>query len=163
MDSVDENLNWHLEVLGLRPDQPFFSLPQLQGFLDTLFVPYSSPTGLLMGVQRVRAVLPVAQQPALLQIASSYTSFHSQVTARCGFEYPAVCLQCGQILDASGKGLCTTHMKKCGGDSGVLFLLQVMHNISFYFFSLFLILHIFLNFILFFQNLMYFCRIIRCC
>lgn len=39
--------------------------------------------------------------------------------------HPVVCLVCGQVLDANGRGECTMHAKSCGCGVGIFFLLQV--------------------------------------
>lgn len=39
--------------------------------------------------------------------------------------HPAVCLVCGEVLDASGRGQCTRHARECGCGVGLFFLLQV--------------------------------------
>ena len=49
---------------------------------------------------------------------------HALVTSICQIEYPAICLQCGLILDSSGKGQCSKHILKCNGECGAFFLLQ---------------------------------------
>lgn len=61
----------------------------------------------------------------LIPISPTYTEFHAQVMRVSGCEYPGICLQCGAVLDASGKGNCCQHVKYCCGDSGIIFLLQV--------------------------------------
>ena len=48
-------------------------------------------------------------------------------------EQTAVCLICGEVLNASGKGECTRHSFKCGAGAGMFFLLQecsglIMHK-----------------------------------
>jgi hypothetical protein len=80
-------------------------------------------------------------RPRLLQIPTSYTQFHSQVLAHsqvtadrevgaaagvvpAQIELPGVCLQCGAVMDAGGKGKCSEHVLACGADCGVVFLLQ---------------------------------------
>lgn len=42
-----------------------------------------------------------------------------------GAGHPAVCLVCGEVLDASGRGECTRHAAECGCGIGLFFLLQV--------------------------------------
>ncbi|CAN0530175.1 unnamed protein product, partial [Ectocarpus sp. 8 AP-2014] len=41
-----------------------------------------------------------------------------------GAGHPAVCLVCGEVLDASGRGECTRHAAECGCGTGLFFLLQ---------------------------------------
>ena len=42
-----------------------------------------------------------------------------------GFDQPAMCLVCGAVLNAGGKGQCYAHTMQCGGETGIFFLLQV--------------------------------------
>eukprot|EP00752_Nemacystus_decipiens_P017203 g15412.t1 len=78
----------------------------------------------------------------LVRLPHAYTELHAQVstfnngglnsgggggaavaaTDRVG--HPAVCLVCGEVLDASGRGACTKHARDCGSGVGLLFLLQ---------------------------------------
>lgn len=75
-----------------------------------------------------------AGQPRILAIPTSYTDLYAELAAimpNC--EQIAVCLVCGQVLNASGKGECTKHTLKCGAGAGIFFLLQecsglVMHK-----------------------------------
>lgn len=67
------------------------------------------------------------QQPRLIDLPTSYTQFHGMVFSldrELLGEYPGVCLVCGAVMDAAGKGLCTKHVKSCSGDSGIIYLLQ---------------------------------------
>lgn len=76
------------------------------------------------------SVMPTFQSstsPELLPIAGSYTQFHAAVLAKApDIEVPGVCLMCGAILDAAGRGQCCEHVKSCCGDGGIIFLLQVL-------------------------------------
>jgi len=50
-----------------------------------------------------------------------------------GQDQTAICLVCGLVLNASGKGHVTQHASCCGGGSGIFFLMQeckglVIHN-----------------------------------
>jgi len=73
--------------------------------------------------------------PRLLVIPTSYTDLYASLGALCppGQEQTAICLVCGCILDAQGKGRCTQHSSVCGGGVGVFFLMQdckglLVHN-----------------------------------
>jgi hypothetical protein len=68
---------------------------------------------------------PFPSRPALFPLPSSYTQLHSQLTAMGGYAFPALCLLCGAVLDANGRGKCATHSMICNKDAGVIFLLQV--------------------------------------
>jgi Proteolysis_6 C-terminal len=74
---------------------------------------------------------PFPCRPALFPLPSSYTQLHSQLTAMGGYAFPALCLLCGAVLDANGRGKCATHSMICNRDAGVIFLLQVKTSTSF--------------------------------
>jgi hypothetical protein len=67
-------------------------------------------------------------------IPSSYTDLYAalgRLLPDC--EQTAVCLVCGYVMNASGKGECTRHSYKCGAGAGLFFLLQecsglIMHK-----------------------------------
>ena len=70
-----------------------------------------------------------AKLSASSALPHSYTKLHGMVSSlvrRSGTttEFPAICMACGLCLDASGKGLCTAHARKCCGDGGAFFLVQ---------------------------------------
>lgn len=71
---------------------------------------------------------PFNSRPALFPLPSSYTQLHSQLTAIGGYAFPALCLLCGAVLDANGRGKCATHSLICNKDAGIIFLLQVRHH-----------------------------------
>jgi hypothetical protein len=104
--------------------------------VDTAFGLYmNKASGWLEGVLRCDAweqcVLvggwhyPAERPASLISLPEAYTKLHGQLCAQCDYEYPALCLMCGAVLDAGGKGQCTAHVRACGADSGVMFLLQV--------------------------------------
>jgi hypothetical protein len=43
---------------------------------------------------------PSMSIPTLVKFPDSYTNLHAQISSMCQFEYPAVCLMCGVVLDA---------------------------------------------------------------
>jgi hypothetical protein len=63
-------------------------------------------------------------QPEFIALPNSYTKLHGILTSVCDYDYPALCMTCGSIIDASGKGLCTTHNADCVSGVGIYFLLQ---------------------------------------
>lgn len=75
-------------------------------------------------LQRSNWHYPRLAKPQLIALPADYTQLHGKMLGLCGFEYPALCLTCGIILDAGGKGECTRHVGLCGGDTGLYFLLQ---------------------------------------
>lgn len=72
--------------------------------------------------------------PRIQVVPTSYTDLYAELghlLPDC--EQTAVCLVCGEVLDAGGKGECTRHALKCGAGAGVFFLLQeccglIMHK-----------------------------------
>lgn len=72
--------------------------------------------------------------PRVLVIPTSYTDLYAELgTLMPDCEQTAVCLICGEVLNASGKGECTQHSYKCGAGAGMFFLLQecsglIMHK-----------------------------------
>ena len=64
------------------------------------------------------------QKPRLKALPDSYTKLHGLIVNACDYEYPAICLVCGQVLDAGGSGGCTEHTTTCCPEGGVIFLLQ---------------------------------------
>lgn len=65
------------------------------------------------------------RQACVQMLPTSFTSLYAQASGLCpDFDQTALCLVCGELLDASGKGECTKHSYKCGGGAGIFFLLQ---------------------------------------
>jgi len=62
--------------------------------------------------------------PQLIDLPPEYTQLHSAITSLCDYEYPALCLVCGAILNANGSRQCCLHTMECGGEGGIFFLLQ---------------------------------------
>ena len=62
--------------------------------------------------------------PVLDVLPKSYTTLHGRVAQCVDYEYPAICLACGFVLDAGGKGHCTEHAKACCADGAIFFLVQ---------------------------------------
>ena len=72
--------------------------------------------------------------PRLLAMPTSYTDLYASLTSLCpGQDKTAICLICGLVINASGKGKCTQHSRICGGGVGLFFLMQeckglLIHN-----------------------------------
>jgi hypothetical protein len=72
--------------------------------------------------------------PHIAQLPTSYTDLYAELGLLLPeSEQTAVCLICGEVLNAGGKGECTRHSYKCGAGTGMFFLLQectglIMHN-----------------------------------
>jgi len=73
-------------------------------------------------------------RPRVAVIPTSYTDLYAELGALLpDCEQTAVCLICGAVLNAGGKGECTKHSYKCGAGAGMFFLLQecsglIMHK-----------------------------------
>eukprot|EP00977_Amphora_coffeiformis_P002502 scaffold469_cov160-Amphora_coffeaeformis.AAC.7 len=73
-------------------------------------------------------------RPRVAVMPTSYTDLYAELgnlMPEC--EQTAVCLVCGEVLNAGGKGECTRHSYKCGAGAGMFFLLQecsglIMHK-----------------------------------
>jgi E3 ubiquitin-protein ligase UBR2 len=90
---------------------------------------YSPDVATPVGTKGVRDACPrVAALP------TSYTDLYAELgTLLPDCEQTAVCLICGEVLNAGGKGECTKHSYRCGGGAGLFFLLQecsglIMHK-----------------------------------
>ena len=58
-------------------------------------------------------------------LPKSYTDLYAQLSTLCpDSDQIGLCLVCGTVLDAGGKGQCTKHASKCGAGVGVFFLVQ---------------------------------------
>jgi hypothetical protein len=72
--------------------------------------------------------------PRIKMLPSSYTDLYAQLSSLLPeSEQTAVCLVCGTVLNAGGKGACTKHAMCCGAGCGLFFLLQecvglIMHG-----------------------------------
>ena len=65
------------------------------------------------------------QSPRVSVIPTSYTDLYAELASLMpDCEQTAVCLVCGEVLNAGGRGECTKHSFKCGAGAGIFFLLQ---------------------------------------
>ena len=63
--------------------------------------------------------------PRIDMLPSSYTDLYARLGSLCpDYEQTGLCMVCGSVLNAAGKGECTKHAQKCGGGAGIFFLLQ---------------------------------------
>eukprot|EP00550_Attheya_septentrionalis_P012964 CAMPEP_0198304944 /NCGR_PEP_ID=MMETSP1449-20131203/57651_1 /TAXON_ID=420275 /ORGANISM="Attheya septentrionalis, Strain CCMP2084" /LENGTH=2807 /DNA_ID=CAMNT_0044007473 /DNA_START=500 /DNA_END=8923 /DNA_ORIENTATION=- len=61
----------------------------------------------------------------IAMLPTSYTDLYAQLGPIFpDSEQTALCLVCGEVLNAGGKGECTKHAAACGGGAGIFFLLQ---------------------------------------
>jgi hypothetical protein len=74
------------------------------------------------------------KRPRVSMMPTSYTDLYAELSQLLpDSEQSAVCLVCGEVLNAGGRGECTRHSYKCGAGAGMFFLLQecaglIMHN-----------------------------------
>lgn len=72
--------------------------------------------------------------PMVVALPTSYTDLYAELATKMpDCEQTAVCLICGEVLNAGGKGECTRHSYRCGAGAGMFFLLQecsglIMHK-----------------------------------
>ena len=66
----------------------------------------------------------IVNRNVLLKLPHSYTEFHGLISSGAPYDTPVVCLHCGLICDASGKGECTKHASVCNVTNSVFFLLD---------------------------------------
>lgn len=108
---------------SIRPDAP------------TPLVTFSSKKSVyLIGGFKPEFSLKNIGRPRILMLPTSYTDLYAELSQLLPeSEQTAVCLICGEVLNAGGKGECTKHSYNCGAGSGMFFLLQecaglIMHN-----------------------------------
>eukprot|EP00559_Dactyliosolen_fragilissimus_P000392 CAMPEP_0184873654 /NCGR_PEP_ID=MMETSP0580-20130426/41963_1 /TAXON_ID=1118495 /ORGANISM="Dactyliosolen fragilissimus" /LENGTH=1200 /DNA_ID=CAMNT_0027376583 /DNA_START=107 /DNA_END=3706 /DNA_ORIENTATION=- len=88
----------------------------------------------LFGASVLTNILPHSSYPNIQELPGSYTDLYAKLGALSPTsDQTAVCLVCGKVLNAGGKGECTHHAYRCGGGCGIFFLLQecvclIMHN-----------------------------------
>jgi len=84
-------------------------------------------------VEESNAML-VTPRPRIYVLPTSYTDLYAELGVLCPeSEQTALCLICGEVLNANGKGECTKHSFKCGAGACIFFLLQecqglIIHN-----------------------------------
>jgi hypothetical protein len=79
----------------------------------------------LLGNYRSIDANKAKDNPRILYLPMSYTDLYAELSEMCpNSKHIAVCLVCGQVLDAGGKGQCTKHAYDCGAGAGMFFLLQ---------------------------------------
>jgi hypothetical protein len=76
----------------------------------------------------------ISPRPRIHLLPTSYTDLYAELGVLCpDSEQTALCLICGEVLNANGRGECTKHAAKCGAGACIFFLLQecqglIMHN-----------------------------------
>jgi Proteolysis_6 C-terminal len=122
-----------MQVEAVHPtDTPAEMLQQAAPTLVTFSAKKSVP---LIGGYRDEALSKqMNNRPRVAVIPTSYTDLYAELGALLpDCEQTAVCLICGEVLNAGGKGECTRHSYKCGAGTGLFFLLQecsglIMHK-----------------------------------
>lgn len=82
----------------------------------------------------VKTVRTSSGRPRVTRIPTSYTDLYAVLGQLLPeSEQTTVCLICGEVLNAGGKGECTRHSYTCGAGTGMFFLLQecaglIIHN-----------------------------------
>jgi len=77
---------------------------------------------------------PSSSPTRIKVLPTSYTDLYAELSLLCpDSEQTALCLICGEVLNAGGKSECTKHAVKCGAGCGIFFLLQeclglIMHG-----------------------------------
>lgn len=64
-------------------------------------------------------------RPHLIRLPEDYSRLYAIIASKVSFDYPALCLQCGLIVNGSGQGQCHAHVYNCGAGVGIFFLIQV--------------------------------------
>eukprot|EP00980_Cylindrotheca_fusiformis_P000097 scaffold19_cov114-Cylindrotheca_fusiformis.AAC.44 len=107
---------------------------ELQRVSPSLVTFSSNKSMRLIGGYSSELFLKANGRPRVAMIPTSYTDLYAELGQLLpDSEQTAVCLICGEVLNAGGKGECTRHSFKCGAGTGMFFLLQdcaglIMHN-----------------------------------
>lgn len=122
-----------MQVEAVHPtDTPAEMLQQAAPTLVTFSAKKSVP--LIIGYRDEGQAKQINSSPRVAVIPTSYTDLYAELGALLpDCEQTAVCLICGDVLNAGGKGECTRHSYKCGAGTGLFFLLQecsglIMHK-----------------------------------
>jgi hypothetical protein len=126
-----------MEIDSIQPSSIQTAPTELQHHMSPSLVTFSS-------IKSVRLIGGYANElfskangpppPRIAMIPTSYTDLYAALGQLLpDSEQTAVCLICGEVLNAGGKGECTRHSVKCGAGTGMFFLLQecaglIMHN-----------------------------------
>jgi hypothetical protein len=125
-----------MEIDEMEPMGVLASSSELQRRLPLPLVTFSSKKSvpLLGGYRSGFPSKATNGRPRIAMIPTSYTDLYAELGRLLpDSEQTAVCLICGEVLNAGGKGECTKHSFKCGAGTGLFFLLQecaglIMHN-----------------------------------
>lgn len=124
-----------MELDEIEPMGVLASSSELQPRIALPLVTFSSKKSVpLLGGYRTGFSSKTNGRPRISMIPTSYTDLYAELGRLLpDSEQTAVCLICGEVLNACGKGECTRHSFKCGAGTGLFFLLQecaglIMHN-----------------------------------
>jgi len=124
-----------MEIDEIEPMGVLASSSELQPRVALPLVTFSSKKSVpLLGGYRTGFSSKANGRPRISMIPTSYTDLYAELGRLLpDSEQTAVCLICGEVLNAGGKGECTRHSFKCGAGTGLFFLLQecaglIMHN-----------------------------------
>ncbi|KAL3941667.1 MAG: hypothetical protein SGBAC_004008 [Bacillariaceae sp.] len=124
-----------MEIDEIEPTGVLASPSELQRRVAVPLVTFSSKKSVhLLGGYRSGFSSKSNGRPRIAMIPTSYTDLYAELGRLLpDSEQTAVCLICGEVLNAGGKGECTRHSFKCGAGTGLFFLLQecaglIMHN-----------------------------------
>ena len=116
-----------MEIDSMEPTTAAVQNPPLVTFSSRKSVP-------LIGGFTSEIPVKNSGHPRVAMIPTSYTDLYAELGQLLPeSEQTGVCLICGEVLNAGGKGECTRHSYKCGAGTGLFFLLQecaglIMHN-----------------------------------
>jgi len=124
-----------MEIDEIESTGVLASPSELQRRVAVPLVTFSSKKSVhLLGGYRSGFSSKANGRPRISMIPTSYTDLYAELGRLLpDSEQTAVCLICGEVLNAGGKGECTRHSFKCGAGTGLFFLLQecaglIMHN-----------------------------------
>ena len=124
-----------MEIDTIQPAGIQTTAAQLQNRSPLSLVTFSAKKSVrLIGGYASELTSKSNQRPRVTVIPTSYTDLYAELGQLLpDSEQTAVCLICGEVLNAGGKSECTRHSYKCGAGTGMFFLLQecaglIMHN-----------------------------------
>jgi hypothetical protein len=130
-DEPQDEVAVPMEIDTIQPAGIQTSVSELISRVTRALVKKSVP---LIGGYALEPTAKNSGRPRVARIPSSYTDLYAELGQLLpDSEQTAVCLICGEVLNAGGKGECTRHSFKCGAGTGMFFLLQecaglIMHN-----------------------------------
>lgn len=136
-DSIENQIDPFEQAFTKLPEEFALEGCNTVGESRPVLVTFSSKKSVpLIGGPLDKAILSsdACPLPRVAVIPTSYTDLYAELGALLpDCEQTAVCLVCGEVMNAAGKGECTKHSYKCGAGAGIFFLLQectglIMHK-----------------------------------